>query len=53
MPNNLKIITICSNDVENILLTFKRGKACSFDGIRDNLFSLKKIAQIASVQIND
>ena len=52
MPKTCNTISITKNDVEIVIKGYKRGKAVSFDGIKDNIFNLNIIAQIAKAQIN-
>ena len=45
------VIQISQENISQILPKLKKGKACSLDGISDQLFSLTKFVQIASIEI--
>ena len=51
LPADNEPINITYEEVSSALSQIKRGKACAYDGIKDQLFSLNKIRQIAETEI--
>ena len=47
----MDVIEIDGNDVFHAIPQIQLGKACAYDGLRDNFLNLNKIAEIAETEI--